>query len=93
MFGSIKTTMMEFFDVQYTPSAKASAVAASTAVVAAGVGTGRVFQYRDFDNTNPPTFNRVQYLIVAIRWISDVEGCFFMCLCTVDQKVRFALNF
>nr|KAJ0210028.1 hypothetical protein LSAT_V11C400157280 [Lactuca sativa] len=31
-------------------------------------------------------------LIVAIRWLSDVEGCFFTCSCPADQRVRCALN-
>ena len=40
----------------------------------------------------PPTFDGIQNLIVAMRWLSDVEGCFFTCSCPVDQKVRCALN-
>ncbi|CAH1445284.1 unnamed protein product [Lactuca virosa] len=27
-----------------------------------------------------------------MRWISDVEGCFFTCSCPAEQKVRCALN-
>jgi len=27
-----------------------------------------------------------------MRWLSDVEGCFFTCSCPADQRVRCALN-
>ena len=73
MFGSIKTTMMEFFDDRYTTIAE-TAIAASAAVAAAGVGSGWVCQYQDFDNTKPPTFDGVRDPIIAMRWLSDVEG-------------------
>ena len=38
----------------------------------------------DFDGIKDP--------IVAIRWISDMEGCFFTRSCPEDWKVRCALN-
>ena len=53
IFGSIKTTMMEFFDDRYTTIFETAADVASTTVVAAGVGIGRVFQYRDVDIRSP----------------------------------------
>ena len=53
MFGSIKTTMMEFFDDCYATIAETAAAATSAAVAGAGVGTGRVFQYWDFDYMKP----------------------------------------
>ena len=40
----------------------------------------------------PPTFDGTQDTIRAIRWLSDVEGCFFTCSCPADQKVRCAQN-
>ena len=59
MFGSIKTAMVEYFDERYAALAETAAAAATSAVTAAGVGggAGRAFQYRDFDNTKPPTFD------------------------------------
>ena len=30
--------------------------------------------------------------IVVVRWLSDVDGCFFTCSCTNDQKVKCTLN-
>ena len=94
MFGSIKTVMVEYFDERYAALAETAAAAATSAVTAAGVGggAGRAFQYRDFDNTKPPTFDGTQDAIRAMRWLSDVEGCFFTCSCPADQKVRCALN-
>ena len=73
LFGSIKTAMVEYFDERY---AALTETAAAAAVVAAWGGAGRGFQYRDFDNTKPPTFDGVQAPIVSMRWLSDVEGCF-----------------
>ena len=84
LFGSIKTAMVEYFDERYAALAETAAAAATTAVAAAGGGAGRGFQYRDFDNTKPPTFDGVQDPIVAMRWLSDVEGCFFTCSCPAD---------
>ena len=37
-------------------------------------------------------FDGVQDLLIVIRWLSDIEGCFFTCCCPVDQKVKCALN-
>ena len=55
LFGSIKTTMVEYFDERYAALAETAAAAATSAVTAAGVGggAGRAFQYRDFNNTKP----------------------------------------
>ena len=53
MFGSINTTMMEYFDEQYAALTEAASTAAIAAVFATGLGAGRVVQYRDFDNTKP----------------------------------------
>ena len=59
MFGSIKTAMVEYFDERYAALAETAAAAAALAVTVAGGGGGgsRCFQYRDFDNTKPPTFD------------------------------------
>ena len=57
LFGSIKTAMVEYFDERYAALAETAATAATAAVAAAGGGAGRGFQYRDFDNTKPPTFD------------------------------------
>ena len=59
MFGYIKTTMVEYFDERYATLAEAVAVAATAVVSAAWVGASRAFQYRDFDNTKPPTFDGI----------------------------------
>ena len=90
----MKIAMMEYFDDRYVALAE-TAVAAATSVVLAvrgGVGATLGFQYKDFDNTKPPTFDGTQDLIKAMRWISNVEGCFLTCSCPTNQKVRCALN-
>ena len=34
----------------------------------------------------PPTFDGTQDPIKAMRWVSDLEGCFFTCLCPTDLE-------
>ena len=92
MFGSVKITMMEYFDEIYASIAETVAATTSATVAAAGAGTGQAFQYRHFDNTKPPPFDGTQDPIIAMRWLSDMEVCFFTCSCLADQKVRCALN-
>ena len=43
MFRSIKTTIIEYFDECYVALSEIAAVAATTTVAAAGVGSGRVY--------------------------------------------------
>ena len=93
MFGSIKTVMVEYFDERYAALAETAASAAGSAVIAAGGGgAGWGFQYWDFNNTKPPAFDGTLDAIRDLRWLSDVEVCFFTCSCPTDQKVRCTLN-
>ena len=48
--------------------------------------------YREFSNTKPPEFDGTQDPIAAMRWISDIEGCFYTCSCPEHLRVWFALN-
>ena len=73
-------------------SQETAAVAVTAAVATAKKGTSRGFQYRDFYYAKPPTFDGVQDSIVAMRWLSDMEGCFSTSLCPTDQRVGCALN-
>ena len=84
--------MIEYFDERYAALAETAAAVATTAVAAARGGASRGFQYRDFYYTKPPTFDGVQDPIVAMRWLSDVEGCFSTSLCPADQRARCALD-
>ena len=86
MFGSIKTTMFEYFDERYAAIVETVATAASIAMAAAGGGAGQAFQYRDFNNTKPPTFDGVQDPIIFMRWLSHVNGHFFTCSCPTDLR-------
>lgn len=40
----------------------------------------------------PSKFDRVKDPIASIRWIFDMEACFFTCSCLDEQKVKFVLN-
>ena len=48
--------------------------------------------FREFSNTKPPEFDGTQDPIAAMRWVSDIEGCFYTCSCPEHLRVRFALN-
>ena len=48
--------------------------------------------FREFSNTKPPEFDGTLDPIAAMRWISDIEGCFYTCSCPEHLRVRFALN-
>ena len=78
--------MMEYFDDRYTAIGKTATAAASIVVATWSVRSGRVFQYQDLDNTKPwplpvldqdGCFDGIQDPIIAMRWLSDVEGGFF----------------
>lgn len=49
-------------------------------------------QYQELSNTKPLVFDGVMDPNISMRWISDVEGCFYMCSCADNLKVKFALN-
>ena len=57
MFGSINTDIVEYFHKHYAALSEAAAAATTVAVVVVGIGVGRAFQYRDFDNKKPLTFD------------------------------------
>lgn len=73
--GSIKTTMIEFFDERYATMTEVAA-AASTIVVSTVQWRGS-FQYRDFNNMKPLHFDEIKDPIVSMRLLYDVEGCLF----------------
>ena len=92
MFGSIKTTLIETFDERYAALSEAAAAAATAAIAAARPQGGDALLFREFSNTKPPEFDGTQDPVAAMRWISDIEGCFFTCSSPEHLKVRFALN-
>lgn len=49
-------------------------------------------QYREINNTNPLMFIGDKEPIIALIWISDMEVCYYTCLCPKDHKLNFALN-
>lgn len=60
LFGSIKTSMMEFFDDRYASLSETVATVGTTTVVVVEIGLGSAFQYRDFDNMKCSVFGRFQ---------------------------------
>ena len=72
MFESIKTELITMFDERYVVIASTTAAIANFFVVATTPPVDKKMPYREFNNTKPPKFDGVIYLIVAIRWISDV---------------------
>ena len=57
MLASMKTTMIENFDEQYDALSETDAAIATAAATATRVGSGQVFQYQDFDNKKPLSFD------------------------------------
>mgnify|MGYP001548718039 CR=1 FL=1 len=92
MFRSIKTMLIETFDERYAGLTDVAVVAETAVVATARPQGGDSLLYREFSNTKPPEFDGTQDLIVVMRWISDIEGCFYTWLCPEHLRVRFALN-
>ena len=92
MFGSIKTTLIETFDERYVAVTEAPAAVATTTLATARPQRGDLLLFREFSNTKPPKFVRTQDSIATMRWISEIEGCFYTCSCPEHLRVRFALN-
>ena len=59
LFGSIKTSMMEFFDDRYATLLETATAIATIIIVVAVIGIGRAFQYQDFDNMKHLVFDGV----------------------------------
>ena len=92
MFGTIKTELISFFDEWYTV-VTGTTVVTTTIFVAAETSFGeKEMPYREFNNTKPPEFNSVRDTIVSMRWISDVEGCFYTSACSANLKFRYMQN-
>ncbi|XP_071694645.1 uncharacterized protein [Rutidosis leptorrhynchoides] len=48
------------------------------------------FSYKDFKFTKPPLFEGSPDPLKSSRWISDVEGCFWVCECPPNKKTKLA---
>jgi len=92
MVGSIKTTLIDTFDERYVVVTEVVVAVATADVVVARLQGGDSLLFREFSNTNPPEFDGTHNLIVAMRWISDIAGCFYTCSCPDHLRVWFALN-
>ena len=92
MFGSIKRTLIETFVEHYAAVTETAVVAATASLVVARPRRGDLLWYREFTNMNPSKFDGTQDPIAAMRWISDVEGCFYTCSYPKNLRVRFSLN-
>ena len=45
----------------------------------------RVMQYLEFSYMKPIELGGKTNPVIALRWIPDVEGCFYMCSCPENQ--------
>ena len=48
--------------------------------------------FHEFNHMKPPEFDGTQDPIAGMRWISDIEGCFYTWSFLEHLRVRFALN-
>ena len=92
MFRSIKTTLIETFEERYAVVIEVGTVAAAVALAIARPQGGDLVLLREFSNTKQPKFNGNQDKIASVRWIFDIDGCFYTFSCPKDLKVRFTLN-
>lgn len=92
LFGLVKTMLIEEFDRRYVTVTQAASVVDTTVIVVVGFQRCGLMQYKEFSYMKPPEFRGDRDLIIALIWISDVEGCFYTCSCPEDQKLKFVLN-
>lgn len=69
------------FDNHFVDVTDVVATAVTIVVDSVGPPGGGSVSYRDFNNTKPREFDRTRGLIVAMIWISNVEGCFYTWAC------------
>lgn len=92
-FGLVNTTLIEEFYWRYVVIIQATSATSTTTVIIVGFEKCRTMQYWEFNYMKPPEFTDDMDVIIALRWISNMEGCLFMCSCLDHQKVKFPLNF
>lgn len=92
MFEDIKGELIALFDGKYVVVASTTAVAATAVVSHTTPTRGWEVCYQEFNNTKPPEFHGIKDPIAEMRWISDVEGCFYTCSCLDNLKFRYAQN-
>lgn len=92
MFGSIKTELISIFDEWYVVVASIAAATATSIIDVTALLREKEMPYMEFNNTKPPEFEGVMDPIVAMRWISNVEGCFYTCTCLANLKFWYTEN-
>lgn len=92
MLGSIKTGIIMMLDERYTVVASIVSTTTTVNVVDVVVSGERKIPYPKFNNTKPPDFDGFMEPIVFMRWISDVEGCFYTCTYPANLKFIYAQN-
>ena len=55
-------------------------------------GQSRMVNYKDFSACQPPIFEGKKDPVASTHWISEIEGAFRTSFCSVEVKVRFAVN-
>lgn len=92
MFGTIKIELIALFDERCAAIASIVVVAAAAIVVVVATTSpgDKEMPYREFNNSKPLLFDGVRDPIAAMRWVSNMEGCFYTCACPTNLKCRCA---
>lgn len=77
--------MIALFDERYV-------VVTSTVVVVVTSSIKRKMPYQEFNKIKPPEFDGVRDPILAMKWMSYVEGFFYTCACPKNLKFRYTKN-
>lgn len=77
---------------RYSTVASTAATLAIVVVVATASPREKDIMYRESNNTKPPEFEGARDPIMEMRYILDVEGCFYTCACPINIKFRYAKN-
>lgn len=92
MFRSIKTERIYIFHKWYLVVASIIAAIATDVVVVTASPREKDMPYREFNIVKSPEIESVRDPVIAMRWIFDVEGCFYTCSCRSDLKFSYTQN-
>lgn len=92
MLGTIKIELIALFDERYVVVSSIVAITSTFVLTAVASPRDKEIPYRELNNTKPPKFDGSMDPIVAKRWISDLEGCYYTCACPTNLKLRYTYN-
>lgn len=92
MFRTIKTKLITVFDERYVVISIMAFVVATVVVTTTASSGDKDMPYQEFNKIKPLDFDGLRDPIAAMRWISDVEGCFYTCAIPTNLRFRYAQN-